>query len=66
MNVICPECKRTFPAPDDGAGHDARCSECGALFVIPDETPVSPPAMRSPSDPPLNAKLGHASDRRGE
>ncbi len=42
MKVTCPQCKRTFPVPDDAAYHKLRCSECGTLFEIQKEIPSSP------------------------
>ena len=55
MNVICPKCGRTFQAPDDAPDHKLRCSECGALFVIQNETP-------SPPEPPRDATADRLAD----
>src|SRR2546425_359209 len=61
----CPQCAKLLRTPDDTAGKQAKCPECGTLTTIPAATArvPSPPAPVSvpvapPSTPPAGNPFG--------
>jgi phage FluMu protein Com len=52
----CTQCNRLLRTPDESAGRQAACPECGALLTVPSPAGASPrapgPAPAAPSEEP--------------
>ena len=44
----CAECSRQLRVPDDAAGGQAKCPECGAIAVVPEQHDAAPPPVEPP------------------
>ena len=42
----CQQCEKLLRTPDDTAGKQAKCPDCGAVMQIPDEPHLEPPPPR--------------------
>ena len=47
----CTQCQQMLRTPDDTAGQDARCPQCGAISPVPAESIAPPPSRESPIPP---------------
>lgn len=51
----CTECNKTIETPDDSAGKQCRCPDCGQVMQIPDpEIPIGQPFGDSPKPSPYS------------
>lgn len=55
----CSQCGRLLRTPDDSAGRQARCPECGNVQAVPEPTAqVPPPPPQEPASPsPFSAPI---------
>jgi hypothetical protein len=62
LKLLCPHCLKSVSLPDDAAGKDAPCPECGQSFPIPARynptvsagaAPIIPPPVPSIASEPL-------------
>lgn len=61
IKLVCPNCMKTVSVPEDAAGKDAPCPECGKPFPVPARytptvapAPTVPPPVR-PESPPMSS-----------
>jgi hypothetical protein len=63
MKLICPHCLKSVSVPEDAAGKDAVCPECGKSFPAPARynPVVAPPPPPPPAAPPVAPPVPAAS-----
>ncbi|MBN1805018.1 MAG: hypothetical protein JW837_07195 [Sedimentisphaerales bacterium] len=50
IQFFCPNCNDIIGFPDKHAGRRARCTNCGQLFIIPDESYKKPKKVELPEE----------------
>jgi len=50
IQFFCPNCNDIIGFPDKHAGRRARCTNCGQLFIIPDENYKKPKKVKLPEE----------------
>ncbi len=50
IQFFCPNCNDIIGFPDKHAGRRARCTNCGQLFIIPDENYEKPKKVKLPEE----------------
>ncbi|MDB5307570.1 MAG: hypothetical protein JWO38_1772, partial [Gemmataceae bacterium] len=48
IKLLCPNCMKTVSVPDDAAGKETSCPECGKPFAVPARYN---PVVAAPSPP---------------
>lgn len=59
MNVVCPNCARSFVFPDASAGRQTTCQACGRQYVVP-AAGTAPAPVPAPQAAPQGSSGGAA------
>ena len=58
IKLLCPNCMKSVAVPDDAAGAETPCPECGAAFAVPSRYhPVVAPPPAPPVLPPESVPM---------
>ncbi len=52
IEFSCSKCQRTLRVPDDSAGREARCPQCGTISTVPSPPPAAAEFPQAVAPPP--------------